>query len=84
MAYTGGQEIWGIAAADLNGDGFPDLAVTDRALDAIAIRLGTGTGDFGAPTGYPVDASPIAVAVGSFNGDALPDLVVANGNSSPT
>ena len=34
--------------------------------------------DFGSPKSYPVGTSPVAVAVGDFNGDGKPDIAVAN------
>jgi hypothetical protein len=37
---------------------------------------------FVAPAGYPVDQAPLAVAMGDFTNNGIPDLVVANSASS--
>src|SRR5688572_33088048 len=37
---------------------------------------------FGAPANFPTGSFPASVAVGDLNGDAKPDLAVANSNSS--
>ena len=43
--------------------------------------LGNGAGGFGAKTDFAVGTNPRSVAVGDFNGDARPDLAVANVSS---
>ncbi len=67
-------------AADFNGDGFQDLAVS--ALDGVEIFRGNGTGTFSSPTTFAAGANPSQVVVGDFNNDGIPDLAVANGASS--
>jgi hypothetical protein len=62
----------GLAAADLNGDGKPDLVVTYRS--AVAVMLGNGDGTFKPPVNYGPRG---LVAVADFNGDGKPDLVVS-------
>lgn len=84
-----------IAIADLNGDEHPDVIVTNAVTNDIAVFAATGSNGYSllSPLYYPVGVAPAAVAVGDLNGDALPDLVVANGaqntltilyNSGPT
>ena len=67
-----------IVAADFNGDGKLDLAVTDNISGNVDILLGTGTGAFGLPAQFPGTATPTGIAVGDFNGDGKLDLVIAN------
>jgi hypothetical protein len=43
---------WAIAAADFNGDGRMDLAVTDESLAVLWILLGNSDGTFQAPVSY--------------------------------
>ena len=43
----------------------------------VSILLGGG-GGFALPVTYATGANPMSVAVGDFNGDGAPDLVVAN------
>jgi hypothetical protein len=81
VEYTTGIDPITLAAADLNGDGFPDLAVVDNcgtACGFISILLGKGDGTFRAKTDYPVGDSPYGVVLEDFNLDGKLDLAVAN------
>jgi len=76
-----GSSYAAIAVGDFNGDGIPDLAIPvyGYPTDKIVILLGNGDGTFTAAKSSPaagIDSS--SVAVGDFNGDGIPDLVVAN------
>jgi len=73
-----GQSLSAIVAADFNGDGKLDLAVTDSSGNAVIILLGNGDGTFGAPTTIPVGNGPDAIVAGDFNNDGKLDLAVAN------
>jgi hypothetical protein len=75
-----------VAVGDFNGDGAVDLAVSTDCVTAqsctqngVTIFLGNGNGTFQAPVSYPLGAfGPNSVAVGDFNGDGVPDLVVTS------
>lgn len=75
-----------MALADATGDGVLDviLTITTAALQpSFFIMKGTVTGTFSAAIGPIATAStPHGVAVGNFNGDTFPDVVVACPNSS--
>ena len=74
---SGGQETNFVVAADVNGDGFPDMIVANT--DGISVLLNNGNGTFAAPVTYPTGGTrAFAVAVADVNGDNLPDLVVTN------
>ena len=83
-----GDRAHTIAVGDFNGDGKPDLAVTTFSLDGtrnnVAVLLGTGTGDFGAPVTFAEGPSgpSFQVGVGDFNGDGAPDLAVVDSNNN--
>ena len=69
----------GLAAADFNGDGNADLA-SFGGIDntAILILRGNGDGTFQAPLDYYGGPSPGVIAVGHFQSQASPDVVVTS------
>jgi hypothetical protein len=67
-----------LVAADFNGDGALDLAVTVNDAGTIAILLNNGDGTFQAPVSYSASNGPYSLAVGDFNGDGNADLAVTN------
>ncbi len=81
-----------LANADLNRDGYADLAIGDRsekvgsktAAGAVTILWGAKAGLGAKATRIPVTANShygfgAALATGDFNGDGKPDLAVADG-----
>lgn len=73
-----GVNLQGIVAADFNGKGKLDVAVTDSAANTVIVLLGNGDGTFGAPLTIPVGNQPVAIITGDFNSDGKLDLAVAN------
>jgi hypothetical protein len=78
-----------VAAADLNGDGIPDLAVvmitgTNFGSATLAVFLGNGDGTFQAPRTFPLKAPAASftkvignqsgIVIGDWNGDGKPDI----------
>src|SRR5262249_53283345 len=64
------------AAADLNGDGKPDLIGTGGS--SVQELLGNGNGTFQAPLALDGGQAPVSILGGDFNGDGTPDLVVVD------
>ncbi len=79
-SYVVGPVPYSPVAADFNGDGKLDLAVTEG--NNVAVLLGNGDGTFQPEVTYPVGSTPASIAVGDFNGDGCPDLAVANLNGT--
>lgn len=68
-----------IVIADMNGDGKPDLVMTDGKV--ISVIHNNGNRSFGPEIHY-LAGSIANFAVADMNGDGLPDVVVAGGNDT--
>jgi hypothetical protein len=72
-----GAQALDVVLGHFQGGVDPDLAVSNRGLDRIAILRGN-TGTFGGPRYYPAGPSPLGLLQGDWNGDGRLDLAVAN------
>jgi len=72
--------VWGIAVADLNGDGRKDLALGAQLDHGVMAMLGDGKGGFVSAPGSPMPAGKRTnyVAVADLNRDGKPDIVASS------
>jgi hypothetical protein len=82
---SGPAESFSVVIGDLNGDGYPDLAVSTECAETgtcggggVNVLMGNGNGTFQAPVTYDSGgAGPLALVAADVNGDGFLDLVVA-------
>ena len=65
-------------AADFNGDGKADLAVTQESSNIVTVLLGRGDGSFSAGVNYTVGNGPAKVIAADLTGSGAIDLVSIN------
>jgi hypothetical protein len=69
-----------VAAADFDGDGIVDLAVSRNALSDIVLLVNDGHGALTLQASIAVGAAPNVLLTGDLDRDGRGDLVVANGD----
>lgn len=70
-----GEDPSAVLAADVTGDGVPDLIV---ATDRVSVRVGEGDGEFTPGPSSAAGANPVDLAAADFDEDGHLDLAVAN------
>jgi hypothetical protein len=68
------------ASADMNGDGLPDLILSDGFILAILYNQGNRT--FNGEQDFLAGQGINSISVADVNGDGSPDLIVANGGAT--
>lgn len=83
--YSVGGAPQGIATADVNRDGSPDIVSADECGDdpecrdgTVSVLLGKGDGTFQPRLVFAEGIFPLSIAVADFDGDDQPDLAIAN------
>ena len=77
-----------VAIGDIDGDGKPDLVVTNEDSAYVSIYRNKtvsgniNTNSFANRVDFKTGAAPYAVAIGDMDGDSKPDLVVVNYNEN--
>jgi len=69
-----------LLVADVTGDGYPEIiyAHYKDSVDQLRVYLNDGAGNFGSTAITSNVSAPWNFAAADFNGDGIPDLVVAN------
>ncbi|MFN5543631.1 MAG: beta strand repeat-containing protein, partial [Bacteroidota bacterium] len=86
--YSTGSAPYSIASGDLDGDGKPDLAVTNYLSNTISVFKNTSTvgaintNSFAPKVDFNTGNIPFVIAVNDLDGDGKPDIIVANRGSN--
>ncbi len=67
-----------VQAADINGDGKPDLVYTNSSFSTAGVLFNNGNGTFGLPQEFPTGGDAYGFAIADVNSDGAPDMVVAD------
>jgi hypothetical protein len=86
QSFATGNAPFSVTAADVNGDGNPDLIVANSQSNTVSVLLNTtvpaaATPNFAVQQPFATGARPVSVTAADVNGDGKPDLIVANLNS---
>ncbi len=84
--HSGGVDTDFVAVGDVNGDGWPDLVVTNACQNvgctgngSVSVLFGKGGGTFKAPVTYDSGGvRAISCVIGNLKAGGFPDLAVAN------
>ncbi len=70
----GGQQA--VAAGDVNGDGKPDLLLSDGVSHSLNVMLGGGNGNFQLPKISLTGGPGTSILLGDYNGDGIKDVAI--------
>lgn len=81
-----GSNISAVTVADINSDSYSDILALDMSQNRVAVLIGTGSGigpkQFAPVRYFAVGNMPVSMTRGDLNADGIPDLLVANLNST--
>ncbi len=81
----GPDHTWGVCTGDIDGDGKPDIAVTNYTNSFVSVFRNTsilGTISFAPKIDFAPGTNPTGISMGDLDGDGKADLAVANQTSN--
>ncbi len=84
VTFATGTSPRNVVLGDLNGDGKPEMIVTNQGANTVSVYTNTSTAgtisasSFAAKVDFTAGATPLYVAVGDFDRDGKSDLAVTN------
>jgi hypothetical protein len=71
-----------VVAADINGDGKPDVICANSGDNTLTVLTNNGNGGFNLDVTLTVGLNPLCVAAADINEDGKPDLISANSGAT--
>jgi len=68
----------GLTITDFDGNGIPDVAVTNGGADSVSVFLGLGLGIFAPQFELPAGTNPTAIIAGSLSGESGTDVAITD------
>jgi hypothetical protein len=81
VPYAAGATPYDTTTGDFDGDGAPDIVITNVFSSTVSVLLNDGNGAFGAPALYSTGTGPAGVDVGDLSNDGILDIVTSNRSS---
>ncbi len=88
VSYTAGVDPIYAAIGDLDGDGKPEIAITNRFSNSISVYKNTSStggfnaGSFAARVDFATAAEPYRIAIADLDGDGMQEIVATNNLSN--
>jgi hypothetical protein len=83
--YTTGSNPVSIAIDDLNGDGKPDIALSNQFSNTVSVfanNSASGTMNFAAKVDFITATVPYSMTIADFDGDQRPDMASADASAN--
>ncbi len=81
LDFATGAQPFSLVLGDIDGNGKPDLAVTNSNNNSMSIFLNNstlGNINFGSKVDFSTGPQPYPISIGDLDGDGKPDIVVGN------
>jgi hypothetical protein len=72
------MRLYSVEAADLNGDGRPDIVTSNKNDSTVSVLLGNPDGSFQTKQTFPTGTTPNVATIADVSGDGIPDIVTAS------